>query len=119
MNIASRVLTGTYAPPTGGHVFQPTLAIFELIQDAIGRNFLIKCHKDRTIIVASRVLTRSYYSHKMKHALTPDIIAKNLLTQFHEHRTINVASRVVYYIPYIEKCPLTRTIFKLIQDIIR
>ncbi|KAH3883237.1 hypothetical protein DPMN_007191 [Dreissena polymorpha] len=46
------------APPTGCHVFQANATIFELIQDNIGTNHLTKFHDDRTINVASRVLTR-------------------------------------------------------------
>ncbi|KAH3872441.1 hypothetical protein DPMN_035657 [Dreissena polymorpha] len=97
-------------------------------------NLLTKFHEDQTVNVASRVLTRFYYSHIRKNApplgshffqaniflceLIQDIIETNLLTKFHEDWTINVASR--------EKCPApgghvfkaTKTIFKLIQDII-
>ncbi|KAH3862881.1 hypothetical protein DPMN_025856 [Dreissena polymorpha] len=64
----------------GGNVFPPTGTIFELIQDIIGTNHLTKFHDDRTISVASKVLTR-------KNALPP-------VAHFHEDRTINVASRV-------------------------
>ncbi|KAH3693992.1 hypothetical protein DPMN_081431 [Dreissena polymorpha] len=144
INLASRVLTRFYyshirknAPPPGGHVFQPTGIIFELLQDIIGMNLLTKFHEgrtinvdcrvknappfgshvfqakfheDRKINVASRVLTRFYYSHRMKNAPPPDghvlqptdiifelvqdIIGMNLLTKFHEDLTINVVSRV-------------------------
>ncbi|KAH3779368.1 hypothetical protein DPMN_157170, partial [Dreissena polymorpha] len=57
INVASRVLTRKNAPPPGGHVFQPTGIIFELIQDNIfiGMNLLTKFHEDQTINVASRV----------------------------------------------------------------
>ncbi|KAH3773252.1 hypothetical protein DPMN_174610 [Dreissena polymorpha] len=40
--------------------------IFELIQDIMGTNLLIKFHDDRTINVASRVLKRFYYSNIRK-----------------------------------------------------
>ncbi|KAH3877223.1 hypothetical protein DPMN_001085 [Dreissena polymorpha] len=40
------------------HVFQPTGTIFELVQDILGTNLLTKFHENRTINVASRVLTR-------------------------------------------------------------
>ncbi|KAH3734812.1 hypothetical protein DPMN_041261 [Dreissena polymorpha] len=104
INVASRVLTRFYyshiwknASPPGSHVFQPTGIIFELIQDIIGMNLLRKFHEDWTVNVASTT---------------------NLLTKFYEDWKINVASR--------EKCPApggdvfkaTKTIFKLIQDII-
>ncbi|KAH3692882.1 hypothetical protein DPMN_193218 [Dreissena polymorpha] len=75
------------APPTGGHVFQATGTIFELVQNIIGTNF----HDDQTINMASRVLTR-------KNARTPwrpYIIGTYLLTTFHDDRTIKVASRVL------------------------
>ncbi|KAH3807135.1 hypothetical protein DPMN_135468 [Dreissena polymorpha] len=62
INVASRVLTRKNGPPPGGHVFQPTGIIFELVQDIIGIN---------TINVASRVLTRFYYSHIRKNAPPP------------------------------------------------
>ncbi|KAH3894963.1 hypothetical protein DPMN_019123 [Dreissena polymorpha] len=64
-------------PNPGGHVFQPTRTIFELVQDITGTILLTKVHKDRTINMASRVLPRT-----------------NLLTKFHGDRTINVTSRV-------------------------
>ncbi|KAH3807242.1 hypothetical protein DPMN_135577 [Dreissena polymorpha] len=73
-------------------------------------NLLTKFHEDRTINVASRVLTRFYYSRNRKNAtplcshvfqanvtifeLIQDIIETNLLTKFHKDWTINVASRV-------------------------
>ncbi|KAH3836139.1 hypothetical protein DPMN_109509 [Dreissena polymorpha] len=66
--------------PPGDHVFQATGTIFKLVQDIIGTNLLKKFHDDRTINVASRVLTRFYNSHKQK---CPAIW------------TINVASRVL------------------------
>ena len=73
--MASRVLTRFYyshirknAQPPGGHVFQPNRIIFELVQDIIGMNLLTKFHEDWTINVASRVLTRFYYSHIRKNA---------------------------------------------------
>ena len=48
--------------PSCSHVFQPTSIIFELVQDIIGINLLTEFHEDQTINVASRVLTRFYYS---------------------------------------------------------
>ncbi|KAH3800385.1 hypothetical protein DPMN_154018 [Dreissena polymorpha] len=104
-------------------------------------NLLTKFHEDRTVNVASRVLTRFYYSHIRKNApplgshffqaniiifaLIQDIIATNLLTKFHEDWTINVASRVIYSHIRKNAPPLVamffkaiKTIFELIQDII-
>ncbi|KAH3888384.1 hypothetical protein DPMN_012417 [Dreissena polymorpha] len=78
--------------PLGGHVFPPTGTIFELIQDIIGTNHLTKFHDDRTINVASRVLTRFYksmISTETIFELIQDIIRTNLLTKFHEDRKIN------------------------------
>ncbi|KAH3871714.1 hypothetical protein DPMN_034925 [Dreissena polymorpha] len=121
--------------PFGGHVFPPTRTIFEIIQDIIGTNHLTKFHDDRTINVASGVLTR-------KNA-PPLVAMTNLLTKFHEDRKINVASRVLtrknapppgshfhedgkINVASSEKCPApwqpcfssNVTISKLIQDII-
>ena len=116
--MASRVLTRFYyshirknAPAPASHVFQPTGIIFKLVQDIIGMNLLTKFHEDQTVNVASRVLTRFYYSYIRKNApplgshvfqaniiifeLIQDIIETNLLTKFHEDRIINVASRVL------------------------
>ncbi|KAH3771522.1 hypothetical protein DPMN_172844 [Dreissena polymorpha] len=84
-------------------------------------NLLTKFHEDRTVNVASRVLTRFYYSPIRKNGgycptlrknthplgshvfqptgiiseLVQDIIETNLVTKFHEDWTINVASRVL------------------------
>ncbi|KAH3876036.1 hypothetical protein DPMN_039316 [Dreissena polymorpha] len=79
------------APPTGDHVFQATGTIFELVQNIIGTKLLTNFYDDRTINMASRVLT-------MKNATPPwrpYIIGTNHLTKFHDDRTINVASRVL------------------------
>ncbi|KAH3878119.1 hypothetical protein DPMN_002003 [Dreissena polymorpha] len=152
INVASRVFTRfnyshirKTAPPLGSHVFQAKITIFELIQDIIETNLLTKFHEDRKIYVASRVLTRFYYSLIAKNAPPPgghvfqptgiifklgqDIIGMNLLTKFYEDQTINVASRVFtrFYYSHIRKNapPLGShvfeanvTIFELIQDII-
>ncbi|KAH3837720.1 hypothetical protein DPMN_111121 [Dreissena polymorpha] len=75
-------------------------------------------HDDRTINVASRVLTR-------KNATTPwrpCIIRTNCLSKFHDDRAINVASRVLIRknapLPSGHFFKATKTIFELIQDII-
>ncbi|KAH3770222.1 hypothetical protein DPMN_171506 [Dreissena polymorpha] len=71
-----------------------------IVQD-IGKNLLTKFHEDRTINVASRVLTTKNAPSPGSHALQPigticelikDIIKTNLLTKFHEDPKINVAS---------------------------
>ncbi|KAH3861792.1 hypothetical protein DPMN_024742 [Dreissena polymorpha] len=93
-------------------------------------NLLTKFNEDRTVNVASRVLTRFYCSHRHVFQanvtifeLIKDIIETNLLTKFHEDWTINVASRV-----FTRKNapPLGShvfqanvNIFELIQDIIQ
>ncbi|KAH3861206.1 hypothetical protein DPMN_024133 [Dreissena polymorpha] len=111
MNVASRVKN---AQPLCSHVFQESITIFELIQYIIETNLLTKFPEDWTINVASRVLTRFYYSNilpykvKFTHLgshvfqanltifeLIRDIIKTNLLTKFLEDWTINVASRVL------------------------
>ncbi|KAH3886381.1 hypothetical protein DPMN_010386 [Dreissena polymorpha] len=104
------------APPTGGHVFQATGTIFKLVQNIIGTNLLTKFHNNHTMNMASRVLTRKNATPPW----WPYIIGTNHLTKFHDDRTINVASK--RKIP----CPLvanlfyaTKTIFELIQNIIR
>ncbi|KAH3709321.1 hypothetical protein DPMN_068783 [Dreissena polymorpha] len=130
INVASRVLTRNIektAPPPGGHVFQATKTIFELIQDIIGTNLLTKFHDDRKINVTSRVLTRKMPRSRGGHVFQPtdiifeylqDIIGMNLLTEFHEDRTINVASRVINAPPLGSHVFQAHVIiFKLIQDI--
>ncbi|KAH3868979.1 hypothetical protein DPMN_032134 [Dreissena polymorpha] len=99
INVASRVLTRKNAPPPGGHVFQPTGIIFELIQDIIGMNLLTKFYEDQTIHVAFRVKNAPPFCSHVFQAnaaifeLIQDIIETNLVTKFHEDWTINVASR--------------------------
>ncbi|KAH3816228.1 hypothetical protein DPMN_117741 [Dreissena polymorpha] len=117
INAAPSVLTRFYyshitknAPPPVDRVFQPNGTIFQFVQYIIGANLLTKFHDDRTINVASRVLTRVYYSHIRKNALSPgghvflpngiifelvqDMIDTYLLTKFHKDRSIYVATRV-------------------------
>ncbi|KAH3855909.1 hypothetical protein DPMN_098484, partial [Dreissena polymorpha] len=67
--------------PRGGHVFQPTGIIFELVQDIIGMNLLAEFHEYRNINVASRV----------KNA--PPLGSNVFQAKFYQDRTINVASR--------------------------
>ncbi|KAH3848215.1 hypothetical protein DPMN_090574 [Dreissena polymorpha] len=103
------------AQPPGGHIFQATGTIFELVQDIIGTNLLTMFHDDRTIIMASRVLTRKNATLLWR----PYRIEINLLTKFHKDWTINVASRVKNAPPpggHVFKA--TKTIFDLIQDMI-
>ncbi|KAH3876021.1 hypothetical protein DPMN_039301 [Dreissena polymorpha] len=69
--------------------FQPTRTIFELIHNIIGTNRMTKFHEDRTINVASRVLTR-------KNAPPPGgHIFQTTKNHFRTHATINVYSRVL------------------------
>ncbi|KAH3768214.1 hypothetical protein DPMN_169426 [Dreissena polymorpha] len=67
-NLLTKVLTRKNAAPPGSHVFQPTSIIFEHFQDIIAMNLMTKFHEDRTVNVASRVLTRFYYSRIRKNA---------------------------------------------------
>ncbi|KAH3887237.1 hypothetical protein DPMN_011253 [Dreissena polymorpha] len=81
INVAPRVLTIKNALSPGGHVFQSTRTIFELVQDIIGKNLLTKFHDDRTINGASRVLTRFTIAiHVGKNATPP--LWKNTLPWF-------------------------------------
>ncbi|KAH3807434.1 hypothetical protein DPMN_135775 [Dreissena polymorpha] len=112
------------SPPTGGHVFQATGTIFELVPNIIGTKLLTKFHDDhiigtnhltkfhdnRTIHVASRVLTR-------KNSPPPDGIRTNLLTKFHEDRKINVEGQMPRPLEAMFFQPIG-IIFKLVQDII-
>ncbi|KAH3840191.1 hypothetical protein DPMN_113636 [Dreissena polymorpha] len=138
INVASRVLTRKNDPPPVGHVFQPTGIIFELVQDIIGMNLLTKFHEDRTVNVASRVLTIFYYSHVRKNApplgshvfqaniiifkLIQDIIETNLLTKFHEDWKqmwpLEVLTRKNAPPPGGHVFIASKTIFELIQDIV-
>ncbi|KAH3752156.1 hypothetical protein DPMN_186768 [Dreissena polymorpha] len=79
INVASR----KNAPPPGGHVFQPTGIIFELVQDIIGMNLLTKFYEDQTINKASRVLTRFYYSYNQWHDMTSSTAEPGLLFPTH------------------------------------
>ncbi|KAH3749357.1 hypothetical protein DPMN_183854 [Dreissena polymorpha] len=94
-------------------------------------NLLIKFHEDRTINVASRVLTRFYYnSHIRKNAPPPwqpcfsskHIKKINLLTIFYEDWTVNVASQVLTRKnappPAGHVFQPTGIIFELVQDVI-
>ncbi|KAH3874671.1 hypothetical protein DPMN_037922 [Dreissena polymorpha] len=126
--IGTNLQTKKNAPHPGSHVFQPTL----LEQ----MNLRTKFHEDRTVNVASRVLTGFYYSHIRKNApplgshfiqaniinfeLIQDIIKTNLLTIFHEDWTVNVASRVKNAPPVGGLVfQANVTIFELIQNIIK
>ncbi|KAH3813803.1 hypothetical protein DPMN_142272 [Dreissena polymorpha] len=82
-------------PPPGDHVFQATGTIFKHV-DIIGTNLLTKFHDDRTLNVASRVLTKKNSPPPWR----PYIIGTNLLTIFHEDRTIYVAFTAPWW-PYI------------------
>ncbi|KAH3876262.1 hypothetical protein DPMN_000100 [Dreissena polymorpha] len=150
--VASRVLTRFYksqimknATYPGGHVFQPTETIFQLIQDIIETNLLTTVLTRKTaqlpcahifqptetifelvqdIINTNPENKMYYYSHTMKNAPPPgDIIGTNLLTKFHENRTIHVASRVLTSLKNAPPsgshvCQATGTIFEFVQDMI-
>ncbi|KAH3882371.1 hypothetical protein DPMN_006307 [Dreissena polymorpha] len=103
------ILTKKNAPHTGGHVFQATGTIFELVKNIIGTNLLTKFHDDRTINTASRVLTRKNATPPWR----PYIIVTNHHTKFHNDRTINVASRVL---TRKNAPPLTNLLTKFHED---
>ncbi|KAH3820118.1 hypothetical protein DPMN_121862 [Dreissena polymorpha] len=92
---------GVNSPPPGGHDFQQTRTIFNLIQDIIKTNVLTKFHEDLTINVSFRVKNalssggHVFQPIKTIFGLVQDIIGINLLTKFHEDRKINVVSRVL------------------------
>ncbi|KAH3836610.1 hypothetical protein DPMN_109981 [Dreissena polymorpha] len=84
------------------------VAIFEEDQNIIGTNILTKFHEDRKVNVASRVLTRFYYSHIRKNAPPPGSL-------FHEDRTLNVKNAPPLGSHVFQANII---IFELIQDII-
>ncbi|KAH3713838.1 hypothetical protein DPMN_073639 [Dreissena polymorpha] len=90
--VTSRVFTRNTALLHGGHVFQMTETIFELIQQIIKTNILTKLHEDWASNVTSTVFTWFFSCPTFK--LIRGIIRTNVLITFHEDRTINVASRV-------------------------
>ncbi|KAH3794702.1 hypothetical protein DPMN_148240 [Dreissena polymorpha] len=92
INKASRVLTRKNAPPPGGHVFQATGTIFELVQDIIGRNLQTKFYDDWKINVASRLKNAPPPGG---HVFQPTGINFDSSKIFHEDWTINLASRVL------------------------
>ncbi|KAH3848002.1 hypothetical protein DPMN_090338 [Dreissena polymorpha] len=129
-------------PCDGGHVFQATGTIFELIQYIIRTNLLTMFHEEWTINLTIRVLTNNHEDQTINvdsrvlirqnapppgghvfqatitiFKLVHDIIVTILLTKFHDDQTINVPSR--------EKCPISCwpcfstiwNIFELVQDI--
>ncbi|KAH3692242.1 hypothetical protein DPMN_191598 [Dreissena polymorpha] len=110
INVTLRVKN---APPSGGNVFLPTATFFKLVQDIIGTNLLTKFHEDRTMNVASRVLTRKNAPPPGSHVFQPIGTI---------YPTINVASRVLTRKnappPVGHVFHPTGTIFKLVQDMI-
>ncbi|KAH3709243.1 hypothetical protein DPMN_068705 [Dreissena polymorpha] len=83
-----------------------------VVRTLLRTNLLTKCHEDWAINVASRVLTRFYYSHIWKNAPPPG-------DYFHEDWTINVASRVKNAPTHDSHVfQANVTVLKLIQDII-
>ncbi|KAH3811548.1 hypothetical protein DPMN_139958 [Dreissena polymorpha] len=148
INVTSRVHMMTNAPPPGGHVFQPTGIIFELVQDNIGMNLLTNHIKKNAPPLGSHVFSSKLLTGKNApphggHVFQPkgviselvqNIIGMNLLTNhikkapplgsnFHEDRKINVASRVLTRKndppPGGRVFQPTGIIFELVQDIIK
>ncbi|KAH3872937.1 hypothetical protein DPMN_036160, partial [Dreissena polymorpha] len=98
-NVTSRVLTRKTAPPPGGHVFNPTGTIFELVQNFIETHVPTKFHANWTKNGTSRVLTSQTATPPGSHVfqqtgtifkLVQDIIETHVLTKFHEDWTMNV-----------------------------
>ncbi|KAH3861745.1 hypothetical protein DPMN_024679 [Dreissena polymorpha] len=76
INVTSRELT------SGGHVFQPTGIIFELVQDIIGMNLLTEKN-------APTLGGHVFQANVTIFELIQDIIETNVLAKFHEDWTIN------------------------------
>ncbi|KAH3770637.1 hypothetical protein DPMN_171929 [Dreissena polymorpha] len=111
------------APPIGSHVFQAKVTNSELIQDIIGTYLLSKFHEDRKINMASRVLTRFYFSHIRKndppfcgHVFQPTDIIFELI---HDIIGINLLTKKNAPPCGCHVFQANVTIFKLIQDIIK
>ncbi|KAH3866222.1 hypothetical protein DPMN_029281 [Dreissena polymorpha] len=94
----------SFSGRNGGHVFQSTGTIFEIVQNIIRTNLLTRFHEDRTINVVSRVITGENAPLFCCHVFQPtgtifelvqDIIRTYRLTKFYDDQTINVASRVL------------------------
>ncbi|KAH3825178.1 hypothetical protein DPMN_127051 [Dreissena polymorpha] len=115
------------AQPPGGHIFQATGTIFELVQDIIEKNLE---NSDNSV-------NNVFYSYITKTATPPwrpcfstnrkfrtifegdqDIIGTNRLTKFHDDRTMNVAKNAPSSGRGGHVFKTTETIFELIQDII-
>ncbi|KAH3776680.1 hypothetical protein DPMN_178111 [Dreissena polymorpha] len=114
-------LTKINAPPPGGHVFQQTRTIFEIIQDVIRTNVLTKknatplaamffnpsepfmnfqditgTNKDRTIKKSHAPGGHNFQATRTIFELIQDIIGINLLIKFHEDWTINLPGGHVF-----------------------
>ncbi|KAH3808836.1 hypothetical protein DPMN_137195 [Dreissena polymorpha] len=79
--------------PLGGHVFQPTGTIVELIQEIIGT--ILGTKMNLRLKNAPPSGGHGFQATRTIFKLVQDIIATNLLTTFHDDQTINVASRVL------------------------
>ncbi|KAH3719961.1 hypothetical protein DPMN_062846 [Dreissena polymorpha] len=102
----------TNAPPPGGHVFQATGTIFELVRYIIGTHFLTKCHDDRIINVASRLLTRENATTPWRPCFSTNRNHFQTHPRYHWDKLKNAPS------PGVHVLKATETIFELIQDII-
>ncbi|KAH3755263.1 hypothetical protein DPMN_189954 [Dreissena polymorpha] len=100
------------APSPGGHVFQTTRTIFILVQAIVRTNLLTNIHEDRTIKVASRVLTSHVFQKtKTIFKIIQDIIRINILTKLNEDLLTRKCPAP------LRPCFSTRTIFELEQVI--
>ncbi|KAH3829605.1 hypothetical protein DPMN_102832 [Dreissena polymorpha] len=75
INVASRVLTMKKSLPPGGHVFQATGTMFELVKQTLP----LGCHV--------------FQQNRTNFEFVQTNFGTNVLSKFHEAWTINVASR--------------------------
>ncbi|KAH3705512.1 hypothetical protein DPMN_080588 [Dreissena polymorpha] len=106
-------------PLPGGHAFQPTGIIFELVQHIIGINLLTKFHEDRTINVASRVLTRKNAPPRGGHVFQTTGIIFKRVQDIIEMNLTKVLTRKNFPPLGSHVFQANVTIFKLIQYIIK
>ncbi|KAH3874442.1 hypothetical protein DPMN_037686 [Dreissena polymorpha] len=126
-NILTKFQNWKTATPPGGHVFQPTGIIFELVQDIIGTHVLTKFHEDWTKNVTSRENCQApgghvFHPYETIFELVQDFIGAHVPTKFHADWTKNVTSRVLTRKtatpPGGHVFQPTGTIFELVQYII-
>ncbi|KAH3873466.1 hypothetical protein DPMN_036701 [Dreissena polymorpha] len=93
-NWAKNVTSRKNAPPTGGHVLSPILAIVKLVQDINKTKVLTNFHDDWAKIVILEENCHYTYKEKCPTHWRPYINKTNVLTNFHDDWTKIVTSRV-------------------------